>query len=158
MPRIRLDPSLEEALVSSSSFGIPGLDVTGLLGTVVTGLRSVEGVFRLGRIAQRLGKRLVKVDTEKVVEAARRQIGLFVGPEGAGGIAKRYQAARQLLEQGILVDAPEIVVRKTKLGPEVTFVDGRHRFAAARDLGATVLNVAVPRQQVSLAERLLGPK
>lgn len=105
----------------------------------------------------------VTVDVAKVDEAWQRDHPDYYVPRGgqpdAVGQAK-YEQVRQFVEraiaEGIPVEQSQIVVDRDG---SVSFIDGRHRFAVLRDLGAVAIPVSVDRSSVARARKTLthGP-
>lgn len=105
---------------------------------------------------------LVLADVARLDASLAETPGLHVGPGGSGesAIAGRYAEARAFLErakaEGIPVHATEVTI-----GPDgrASIEDGRHRFAALRDSGATAVPVAVPKGQARrFAKRFGSPQ
>ncbi len=82
----------------------------------------------------------------------QRDTGYYL-PPGGEGVAGRRAEFRRFLQTDDAVEAPRVA-----LGPEgeVSFTDGRHRFAVLRDDGAARVAVMVPRDQVRDFEARYG--
>lgn len=84
---------------------------------------------------------VVQIDVAKVDASASKDRNFYVGPQGSGGIKGRYERFSRWMERGETVEMPEVCL--TDQG-EISFINGRHRFAWMRDNGVTTMPVAVP--------------
>lgn len=102
--------------------------------------------------------KLAEVDVSKLDEAWSKD-SMYVGPAGEGktSIGGRYENAKTFLKQagasGQEVEA-SVVYFDEKTG-EVSFEDGRHRFAALRDMGYTGGTVALITETPKGREKFL---
>ncbi len=106
---------------------------------------------------------LVMVDVAKVDASWKRDYGFYLGPGGSGNpIGLRYQKIRLELERNpeLTLNAPEIALGPSSKpwGPdrEIRFADGRHRFAALRDLGYQRVQIAVPKTDAPEIKKRFG--
>ncbi|MGZ6045671.1 MAG: hypothetical protein ACXWNW_14175 [Isosphaeraceae bacterium] len=103
---------------------------------------------------------LIKADVARVEESLAKDTGFHVGQGGKGesAVKGRYEQAREFIEKakadGTPVNAIELSLGKDD-GLHVE--DGRHRFAVLRDLGATLIPVAVPKDQAAKFRQLYSP-
>jgi len=82
----------------------------------------------------------------------------YVDVGGENGLENRYAEARSRLEAGQPLDAPSAHLTQTPKGLRLEFYDGRHRFAAARDLGYDTIPLALtPESQKLLETRVSKP-
>lgn len=74
----------------------------------------------------------------------------YIGTNGTGGIGKRYQGFGEFLKSTQEpIEASEVYV---DANGQVSFNNGRHRFAYLRDNGATVIPVAMSRDALANAK------
>jgi hypothetical protein len=111
------------------------------------------------RFARPEGRKLVVVDAAKLDRALAEDPGIYVGSGGSGAaIAGRYERARAFLArartEGIAVEAPEVAL-DSHGAPHLG--DGRHRWAALRDEGHTLLVVEVSERRAATLARRFGP-
>jgi hypothetical protein len=108
------------------------------------------------------GEKLVWVDTDKFDKAWSKDKGFYIGPMGVGQIHNRYPDFIKLLQmpreqrKPLLwgkkqeITASEVYVDKNG---EVSFSNGRHRFAVLRDLGAKKIPVSMSLAAVRNAQK-----
>lgn len=119
------------------------------------GARELGALERIGLSERQLarGDQLVTLDARLADEAWRHDAGMYLAPGGQGDnyIGQRYDRARDFLgtHEG-RVDPSEVAVDAEG---RVTFSDGRHRFAALRDAGATRVPVAMSAESAEAARR-----
>jgi hypothetical protein len=92
------------------------------------------------------------------VDAAWKQEGLgYHIPPGGGEDKQKYANAMAFVKRAIAEGIP-IEQSRITVDPDGTvgFVDGRHRFAALRDLGVPDIPVSVDGPMAALARRLFG--
>jgi hypothetical protein len=106
---------------------------------------------------------LVTVDVAKAENSWKHDYNFYVGPGGTGhSVGMRYQKLRLALERDpdLVLDAPEVALgpSSTPWGPEreIRFADGRHRFAALRDLGYRTVKFAVPKSDAPEMKKRFG--
>ena len=137
--------------------GVGGNKHPGSIGGSGGSIEGVKFVRTPGQAATRYV--LVRADVGKLDRSlASDKGGFHVGPGGAGGVPGRHAEAARFLgrarAEGIAVHAPRAGIDRAG---RAYLGDGRHRFAAARDSGATAVPVAVPRGQAARFSRLFGP-
>lgn len=93
------------------------------------------------------------VDVAKLDASWKHDNGLYVGQSGAGGINGRYARFGQWLSQGEPVETPDVSLG---YNGEITFGNGRHRFAWFRDHGVKSLPVTVPDEQADEIKKRFG--
>lgn len=103
-------------------------------------------------------KAIVMVDVAKVDASLAKNPAAYVGPGGEGEIAGRVAGAHEFFEKAraekIPVHLSDFYFRPgTK---ELAISDGRHRFAALRERGATVIPVSVDKEDAEEVARLFG--
>jgi hypothetical protein len=95
----------------------------------------------------------------QALDAAWREDGKYYIPPGGGADKQKYANAvafvRKAQAEGIKVEMPRVTVDKEGV---VSFGDGRHRFAAMRDLGAHAVPVSVDKHDAARARKLYGLK
>jgi hypothetical protein len=100
----------------------------------------------------------VKVDVARFNEGWRLDMD-YVPPGGREDQKQKYVNAVAFVQkaqaEGITVEQP-----RTTVDPDgtVTFADGRHRFAAMRDLGASVVPVSVDKRDANRATRIYAAR
>lgn len=100
--------------------------------------------------AKKLGDKLVYVDTQKF-DKAWQPDEMYIGPGGAGGIRGRYPGFGDFLNTTQeAIEVSEVFVRANG---EVSFANGRHRFAFMRDHGATKIPVAMCSEAIDNAKK-----
>lgn len=98
---------------------------------------------------------VVWVDVELVNQSASKDHNFYVGPKGEGGISGRYDRFDKWMGQGEAVEMPEITLTDSE---EISFINGRHRFAWMRDQGIRELPVAVSGGVADAVERKYGSR
>lgn len=97
--------------------------------------------FVLSPSSVRHGDVLVDVNVQAFDASWKRDTDFYVAPGGQGGIGKRYAGFGQfLITTKEAIESSEVYVDATG---QVTFSNGRHRFAVLRDQGATTIPVAM---------------
>jgi hypothetical protein len=95
--------------------------------------------------------KVVNVDASKFDKGWQRDQGMYVGKGGEGGIDGRYDRAQKFFQSGPKkFDAPEASVNDQG---GITFVDGRHRYAAMRDAGHEQLPMAMSPESIANARK-----
>lgn len=96
------------------------------------------------------GEFIAYVDPLKVDAILSRDKEFYVGPGGEGGSTFKYKKAMEFLKSASEFNAPSLGVMEDG---GVGFSDGRHRFAAMRDMGINPLPVAMDPQSLQFASR-----
>lgn len=132
------------------------------------GLAAIGGPSgpRLAPVAEQLtfkpapdlrGYTTVEVDIAKVEASFTRDTGYHVGVIGVGGAPGRYaefgRFVQKALDQGIPIEQP--IIHLDRAG-DVTFRNGRHRWAWLRDQGLTSVPVSIARSLAARLRRLYG--
>lgn len=134
----------------------------GLLGALVEELRQLieggiklpDGTERKFILAQRsvmAGDVPVLVDVAKFDRAFVKDTD-YIGSNDAG-ISGRREKFVSFLQSGRAIEMPEVSV--TAPG-RIVFVNGRHRYAALRDIGVKSLYIAFPKDQAEQARKEFG--
>lgn len=103
---------------------------------------------------------IVLVDVAKLDSAMAKNRIHYVGPGGTGETAKRgvYEQARKFIEksrdEGKAVHIPMVHPNASTGEPEIG--DGRHRWAALRDSGATVLPITASKGYAKKLQKQFG--
>jgi hypothetical protein len=93
---------------------------------------------------------LVNIDVEKFDPAWARDKGLYIGPNGQGAIEGRAVSVMEYYETGKPIDASEVDVERDG---SVVFIDGRHRYAVLRDMGAKTIPMAMTSESARNAKK-----
>jgi len=89
---------------------------------------------------------LVPVDVAKLDASWQRDDGLYIPPGGRQNvIGDRYIRAKMFIQSGQQLESP--MIGWNEWNGCVNFSNGRHRFAALRDLGVKRVMVSVPIEQ-----------
>jgi hypothetical protein len=98
---------------------------------------------------------LVEVELAKLDLAWRRSGECYVASDGSGAVKGRLERFAQWLElhPDEPIVAPYVYLNATD---NVSFADGRHRFAVLRERGYKMISVAVRKKQVAAFRRLFG--
>lgn len=84
---------------------------------------------------------LANVSVELVDEAWQRDRNYYIG-SNERGLDMRRRGVRELINLGDLKYAPIVNIIMRDGLPVLSFIDGRHRFAELRDMGAKTINLA----------------
>ena len=95
----------------------------------------------------------VMIDVDKVNTSAAKDRNFYVGPQGSGGVKGRYERFDNWMKGGAPVEMPEVCL--TDAG-EISFINGRHRFAWMRDHGVKTMPVAVPADYADAVREKFG--
>jgi hypothetical protein len=93
---------------------------------------------------------LVNVDVEKFDPVWARDKGMYIGPNGQGAIEGRAVKVMEYYETGKPIDASEVDVESDG---SVAFIDGRHRYAVLRDMGAKTIPMAMTAESAMNAKK-----
>lgn len=97
--------------------------------------------FVLSPSSVRHGDVMVDAKVQPFDASWKRDTDFYVAPGGHGGIGKRYAGFGKFLTTTLdPIEASEVYVDEKG---QVTFSNGRHRFAFLRDQGATIIPVAM---------------
>ena len=89
------------------------------------------------------GRELAKIDVVKFDELFAKS-DLYIGKKGKGGIDDRYKRALRYFSTGANIHASKVTVYTDDFGkPQVTFIDGRHRYSVMRDMGIKEIPVSM---------------
>lgn len=102
----------------------------------------------LSKIDERSGYQLVNVDI-RAIERGWSKSDFYVGPDGEGGIGKRYANVLQYIQDNAAFEASSVYV---KPDGAVGFENGRHRYAAIRDAGNRTIPVAMDAESIAAAK------
>ena len=95
----------------------------------------------------------VMIDVAKLEASFAKNREFYVGPRGEGGISGRYERFGKWLEGGQAIGMPEVCLADNG---EVSFINGRHRFAWMRDHGVHTMPVAVPANYAKAVKERFG--
>jgi hypothetical protein len=96
------------------------------------------------------GEAVYTIDMKKVDEAWKPNKTFYVGKGGEGEIAGRLKGVEDWMAEGKALEMPQIHVNDYG---NVTFVDGRHRFAYLRDIGHDTLPVVMDKRSAKNAQK-----
>jgi|GEM_PF-2366298 len=96
------------------------------------------------------GEAIVQVDVRALNDSWKKNKTLYVGEGGEGEIAGRLKGVQSHIASGKTIESP--IVHVNQYG-EVTFVDGRHRFATLRNMGERTVPVVMDTQSRKHAEK-----
>ena len=100
---------------------------------------------------QRYKNGLVYVDTEKIEELfknSNQYIGTYKYLEPYS--QNRYDGFLEYIKSDMPIDAPEVYFHKYSGTPEISFQDGRHRYAVLRDMGFEKIPFAMDKESYNL--------
>lgn len=123
--------------------------------------RTFGGIkFSRDYVSNHSGYRTVVIDVRKFDRALAKDKGTHVGKGGSGAaIGGRYANAKAFITQakanGTAVEMPRVSIDRQG-NPSIT--DGRHRFAALRDIGLKAMPVAIHKGEAKQLERAFGAK
>lgn len=120
------------------------------LGTVRLGEREIPVTQH--PVDERIGNAPVTVRVRALDDAWRStDADNYVGPQGAGGIAGRYERFADFIRE-----APSMRASQVYVSPRgrVMFGDGRHRFSYLRDQGVESVPMSMDAESVETARRL----
>jgi predicted RNA methylase len=113
---------------------------------------TVPPAFSLSDLQKSRRFQLVEIPVATIEAQFERDKNHYIGPGGSGKtIGERYQSLLAKVKAGTrILDAPQVWVDKYG---KLSFADGRHRFALARDLGAENIQVAMEPEAVRNGQR-----
>lgn len=126
------------------------LEVAGSLATTSPRLDIAELKVTLNKVDQKLGLKLVNLDIA-AFEKAWSKSSFYVGPQGSGGIGKRYENVIKYISDNASFEASSVYINDEGV---VGFENGRHRYAAIRDAGNKTIPVAMDADSIERAKEL----
>lgn len=111
--------------------------------------------YTLSDRSRRDNEVLVRIDVAALDRAWRKDPDFYVGRGGKGGIEGRYENSLRFVRDAESLHASQVSVDEDGIP---RFVDGRHRFAALRDMGVRAISVAVPVGEADELYRRFGSK
>ena len=102
----------------------------------------------LSKVDVKLGYSLVNVDIG-ALERQWSRSSFYVGPQGTGGIGKRYADVTKFIQDNSAFEASSVYVKPDGV---VGFENGRHRYAAIRDAGNKTIPVAMDAESIANAK------
>ena len=118
--------------------------------TVQIKVQDRDIAIELDKHDARLGYEVVLVDAHKFDKAFQQDTNFYVGPQGAGGIGKRYENFGKWLQDGDSMIASTVDVLPNG---KAVFTNGRHRYAYLRDQDLTRIPVAMDKQSLENAHK-----
>lgn len=94
--------------------------------------------------------KIVNIDVKKFDKSWSQDRGVYIGPNGQGSIGDRSAGVMEYYETDKPIDASEVDILPNG---RVAFIDGRHRFAVLRDMGAEVIPMAMDDESVKNAKK-----
>jgi hypothetical protein len=155
LPRPATSESAESLVAFLQEHGFTGTDRLGrkwVDGKEVKGDEPPAARWVPTQRAKDSGAVPVEVDVAKLDSAWQKDAGFHV-PPGGGADKVKYANAQAHLAKGGPVEAPEVTVDPDGT---VSFTDGRHRAAAARDAGHKTMVVTVPKEQADRLRTVAG--
>jgi hypothetical protein len=89
------------------------------------------------------GDKLVSVNVAAFDKAFAKDAGFYLDAKGSNRIGQRYDRVKEFIKTSHTIEASQVTVDKEG---HVRFTDGRHRYAALRDSGATKIPLAMDRE------------
>lgn len=120
--------------------------------SVIKAVKSSGIRYKKPKSGEAAGEVLVEVSVDKLDQSWRGDAG-FIADDGSGAIGDRLTGAKAFVTSGEPVEASQVRVRDDG---SITFVDGRHRFAAIRGSGKRTAVVSVPKDQAAKVRSLFS--
>jgi RNA:NAD 2'-phosphotransferase (TPT1/KptA family) len=89
------------------------------------------------------GDKLISVNVAAFDKAFAKDAGFYLDAKGSNRIGQRYDRVKEFIKTSHTIEASQVTVDKEG---HVRFSDGRHRYAALRDSGATKIPLAMDRE------------
>jgi len=95
---------------------------------------------------------LVNINTKKFDKTF---IGSFqyIGDYATMDRKDKYDSIKEYIKTGLPIDAPVIYIRDRYYRPEITFENGRHKYAFLRDMGIKSIPVAMDKESFKVGSR-----
>jgi hypothetical protein len=107
--------------------------------------------FTLSPQSQRSGEKMVTVNVQKIDQSWAKDHEYYIGTNGTGGIRNRYGNFGEFMKT--TSEAIQVSELNVDSSGQVTFTNGRHRFAYMRDQGAKVMPVAMNDESIENAKK-----
>ena len=104
----------------------------------------------MNKTDERSGYSLVDVNVDAFEENFAKDKDFYVGPEGEGGIGKRYAIFTEFAKTAPSIEAPSVGVDENG---RVMFDNGRHRYAYFRDKGLKTIPMSMSPESLANAKK-----
>jgi hypothetical protein len=104
----------------------------------------------MNKTDQRSGYSLVDVNVDAFEENFSKDKDFYVGPEGEGGIGKRYAIFTEFAKTAPSIEAPSVGIDENG---RVMFDNGRHRYAYFRDKGLKTIPMSMSPESLANAKK-----
>jgi hypothetical protein len=119
------------------------------------GAAAVRGVWKQAENASAAGFKVVEADVRKLDALFKKDKGFYIPPGGGADVQKYKNAVefvKKAMAEGIPIEMPRLTADKNS----ASFDDGRHRFAAMRDLGYRKIPVSVDPMAAEATKAAIG--
>ena len=104
----------------------------------------------MNKTDERSGYSLVDVNVDAFEENFAKNKNFYVGPEGEGGIGKRYAIFTEFAKTAPSIEAPSVGIDENG---RVMFDNGRHRYAYFRDRGLKTIPMSMSPESLANAKK-----
>ena len=104
----------------------------------------------MNKTDERSGYSLVDVNVDAFEENFAKDKNFYVGPEGEGGIGKRYAIFTEFAKTAPSIEAPSVGIDENG---RVMFDNGRHRYAYFRDKGLKTIPMSMSPESLANAKK-----
>jgi hypothetical protein len=104
----------------------------------------------MNKTDERSGYSLVDVNVDAFEENFAKDKDFYVGPEGEGGIGKRYAIFTEFAKTAPSIEAPSVGIDENG---RVMFDNGRHRYAYFRDKGLKTIPMSMSPESLANAKK-----
>jgi hypothetical protein len=104
----------------------------------------------MNKTDERSGYSLVDVNVDAFEENFAKDKDFYVGPEGEGGIGKRYAIFTEFAKTAPSIEAPSVGIDENG---NVMFDNGRHRYAYFRDQGLKTIPMSMSPESLANAKK-----
>jgi len=109
-----------------------------------------EVPITMNKTDERSGYSLVDVNVDAFEENFAKNKNFYVGPEGEGGIGKRYSIFTEFAKTAPSIEAPSVGIDENG---RVMFDNGRHRYAYFRDKGLKTIPMSMSPESLENAKK-----
>ena len=109
-----------------------------------------EVPITMNKTDERSGYSLVDVNVDAFEENFAKDKNFYVGPEGEGGIGKRYSIFTEFAKTAPSIEAPSVGIDENG---RVMFDNGRHRYAYFRDKGLKTIPMSMSPESLENAKK-----
>lgn len=98
--------------------------------------------------------KIVEIDTKKFNKLYKKHGGYsYIGDKSHIDKPERTERFKEYLKTGKDINSSIVFVHDRKTYPEITFHDGRHRYAYYRDMGMKTIPVAMDKESIEVAKK-----